>query len=336
MQSRTKVPISLEQIQNLVKKDISSTCQVKLFKELTDGWFNVAYLVETTNPDQKLVLKAAPPPDVSVLRYEKYGLEIEVKLLIRLNYERIIPVPKLIASELDVEKSPIGRKYFWMEFFDGIPLNKALKTVGNSVYENLYRTLATHQKQLNQIRGEWFGMYFDSEDNTKYSTWFEAVQGFFGWLIADYPKYQPDYPQIIHQIPKLLDECKWAFEEIQEPRLIHWDLWEGNVFVGKKNEQFEIIGITDFERALWGDPLMEVLFFQSSRRNLFISSYDPEILKSKAAKIRRYFYNIYLAMIIYIECKVRLYPPFKQIALRTYAKIVFKTSFNGILKLQKE
>lgn len=120
MQSRTKVSLSTDQIQELVTKDISHTAKVISIKELTEGWFNVAYSVIISNPDQKLVLKAAPPPEIPVLTYERHAMEIEVKLLTYLNSENIIPVPKILAAELDVNKSSINRKYFWMECFEGI------------------------------------------------------------------------------------------------------------------------------------------------------------------------------------------------------------------------
>ena len=40
------------------------------------------------------------------------------------------------------------------------------------------------------------------------------------------------------------------------PRWVHWDAWNLNFFV--KNG--EITGLLDFERVLWGDPLMEAQF----------------------------------------------------------------------------
>ena len=46
-----------------------------------------------------------------------------------------------------------------------------------------------------------------------------------------------------------------ALDDVRVPQLVHWDLWDGNIFVEPKTGQ--ITGIIDFERALWGDPLME-------------------------------------------------------------------------------
>ena len=63
----------------------------------------------------------------------------------------------------------------------------------------------------------------------------------------------------------LCAEAHPALDEVQSPRLVHWDLWDGNVFVDPATAQ--ITGISDFERSLWGDPLMEVNFGALPRSN---------------------------------------------------------------------
>jgi len=47
-----------------------------------------------------------------------------------------------------------------------------------------------------------------------------------------------------------------ALRDVTEPRLLHWDLWDGNVL----RKEGRVSGIVDFERAIWGDPLMEFYF----------------------------------------------------------------------------
>lgn len=44
----------------------------------------------------------------------------------------------------------------------------------------------------------------------------------------------------------LLEKDKNIFENVHTPKLVHWDIWAGNVFV--KNNRIE--GIIDFERCL--------------------------------------------------------------------------------------
>jgi hypothetical protein len=44
---------------------------------------------------------------------------------------------------------------------------------------------------------------------------------------------------------------------VTEPRLVHADPWPGNVFVVP--ETGEVLGLIDVERALWADPLFDVV-----------------------------------------------------------------------------
>ena len=46
---------------------------------------------------------------------------------------------------------------------------------------------------------------------------------------------------------------KTVFDEVKEPSLVHWDMWEGNVFVKEKH----VLGIIDWERAMWGEAFMD-------------------------------------------------------------------------------
>jgi len=93
-----------------------------------------------------------------------------------------------------------------------------------------------------------------------------------------------------------------ALRDVTEPRLLHWDLWDGNVFV----KEGRVSGIVDFERAIWGDPLMEFYFgrFHNSkafRQGYGVSSPDP------AQIARRKLYDLYIDLILYIECDFRQY-----------------------------
>lgn len=41
------------------------------------------------------------------------------------------------------------------------------------------------------------------------------------------------------------------FDAVKTPTLVHWDMWEGNIFI----KDGTITGIIDWERAMWRKPL---------------------------------------------------------------------------------
>ncbi|MDD6307484.1 MAG: phosphotransferase [Clostridiales bacterium] len=56
-----------------------------------------------------------------------------------------------------------------------------------------------------------------------------------------------------NDILSLLEKDKKIFDAVTQPVLVHWDMWEGNIFI----KDGCITGIIDWERALWGEPLMD-------------------------------------------------------------------------------
>ncbi len=98
-----------------------------------------------------------------------------------------------------------------------------------------------------------------------------------------------------------------VLDAVTEPRLVHWDLWDGNIFVDPATRR--ISGIIDFERSLWGDPLMEATFVFAPPAGLaaFTEGYGQTLLAPPAQAQRRTLYNIYLFLIMVIECHYRQY-----------------------------
>jgi aminoglycoside phosphotransferase (APT) family kinase protein len=96
-----------------------------------------------------------------------------------------------------------------------------------------------------------------------------------------------------------------VLDEVQTPQLVHWDLWDGNIFVDGPSGR--ITGIIDFERALWGDPLMEFQYRTLETTPAFRLGYGRSLLESPTAPARRTLYNLYLYLIMIIECSYRAY-----------------------------
>ena len=78
MKSRTKTPLSNEQITALVKHHFGPDASCGHVEELTGGWFNTAYLVSIPEQGIDVVLKVAPPASTMVHTYEINAMAIEV------------------------------------------------------------------------------------------------------------------------------------------------------------------------------------------------------------------------------------------------------------------
>jgi fructosamine-3-kinase len=106
-----------------------------------------------------------------------------------------------------------------------------------------------------------------------------------------------------HEFLPQINSHLQVLEEVTQPALVHWDLWDGNIFIDPESKH--ITGILDCERALWGDPLMEVNFGAFGSNPAVIKGYGVDLTASPSAGTRRSLYNLYLWLIMTIECTYR-------------------------------
>jgi aminoglycoside phosphotransferase (APT) family kinase protein len=134
-------------------------------------------------------------------------------------------------------------------------------------------------------------------------TWREGFDGLLKDILLDGQEFPVElhlpYDQIYARLAARFD----SLDEVQTPSLVHWDLWDGNIFIDPQTKA--VTGYIDFERALWGDPLMEVNFGAFGENPAFLAGYGVEMLDTLAKKCRRTLYNIYLFLIMVIECYYR-------------------------------
>lgn len=258
-------------------------------KELTDGWFNAAFLLSL--PDgREFVLKVAPPPSVKLLRYEAEILRAEVEAMGRV--KGLVPVPTVVAH--DAWGSVLSSPYFLMERLSGIPYNHLRETLNADQQRGVEVQTGRIVKALGIPGAKGFGLW----NGPFFTTWREAFEHLMTALRLDAEEAGVDLP----------DGC-WdaglrhlsALNEVVEARLVHWDLWEGNLFVDPTT--LAVTGVIDFERALWGDPLMEINFFL--KRDGFLEGYGADLVASPGGPSRRYLYDLYLMLVMVVESKYR-------------------------------
>lgn len=200
----------------------------------------------------------------------------------------------------DTSKTICNGNYFFMEMLDG----ESYFSVGDSLTEeekdNINFETGQLYKQLVSITGKQFGMLGDKEH------WSDSLYEFVKMLIVNVledAKKKDVYIGVTKEemLPLLLKD-KANFEQVSKPILVHWDLWEGNIFVKDKH----VSGIIDWERAMWGDPLMEERFRNHSRKAGFLRGYGVE--KFTEDEMRRiYWYDVFLYLIMMTEGAYREY-----------------------------
>lgn len=289
MVSATKVPVSDSDLSRIGIELMGAAPKESL--PFGDGWYNAAYGL-TLEDGRRGVVKIAPPESVEIMRYEKDIMASEVKAMRLL--EQLIPIPKILAD--DLEGRLIGRPLYIMEWLEGKPLNHCYEELGPEALGRVREEAGRIVKTVSSVRNNAFGMLA----GPFFVTWKEAFCHLFDDVLSDGESKAVDLPYPL--LRRVLHECQESLDAVSEPRMLHWDLWDGNIFVDALGR---ITGIIDFERALYGDPLMEHGFMELHPE--FLSGYGASELESPNGQVRRRLYNLYLFLIMTIEGYYRHY-----------------------------
>ncbi|MDN4070100.1 aminoglycoside phosphotransferase family protein [Paenibacillus vini] len=296
MENMIKRQLTRDELAALIARAFGEQVEITEVHELKDGWFNSAYDL-TLNDGSRAVLKVAPHAGAGMMRYERNVMKTEVEVLRLLRGTGNIPVPEVYYYE--VEEG--GNECFLMEYLHGTPYNKIKEQLLPEERGQIEEELGRLSRYINEIQSDRFG-YFALEEQQG-SDWLTVFSDMVSGLLADAKDKDIELPASEEQIKSAIALRKSSLEEVTVPRLVHWDLWDGNVFV----DSGRITGIIDCERALWGDPLMEYYFRTlAGDHSAFLKGYGKEAF-TNLEKERLELYDLYLALILHIECTYRQY-----------------------------
>ena len=301
MQSISKTTVSQSTAQQIICGVFGAQTRIRSFWELTEGYFNAAFAIELDD-GRRCVLKVAPPDSIRVLRYEQQIMSAEVVVMQLVRQSTTMPVPAIYA--FDASRRILGSPFFLMQFVPGVPLHKLRNTLSPAEQQTIDRTVGVYLRQMNDISGPSFG--YAAPSAPRYNFWAEAFSQMLKDVLADGAALDVPLPLPYGALHELLRAWFSVLADVTRPQLVHWDLWDGNIFIDPATKR--ITGIIDFERALWGDPLMEFQYRGLVDPPDFAAGYGRPMLETPRARQRRVLYNIYLYLIMVIECVYRQYP----------------------------
>lgn len=299
MDSATKRRIDESTIRKITKAAFGDMA-IEEIRELVDGYFNVSYLV-VFEGGRKEVLKIAPDPEVTVQRYEHNLMASEVIVMKLLEGVDAVKVPKV--SYYDSTCENIDSQYFFMEYLPGVPLNRLRNQLSDEEYNHITVQLAQQIKQIHMIESDYFG--FISNTEQRFSKWGDCFCRMITDLFDDARDVSLELPLDREEAEGLLTEFSWALDEVVKPVMVHKDLWDGNIFVDENTRS--ITGIIDCERALYAEPLLEMVCAFQQNNDDFLSAFlgRKELRKGESVRVKLYEFYIYL--LIFVEVPYRKY-----------------------------
>lgn len=270
--------------------------QVVTIRELPEGMCNVTYYI-LFHDGTESILKIASKDKQGSLTNEVNIMQAEVTAMRIVAEHCSFKVAEV--QYYDTSNSICNGNYFFMEKIEG----ENFYCVKNKLTEDEIATINTEigkiAKELSYVQNNVYGFL---GEETRYDSLYEFVKQMLKNLISDAEKRNVD---ILHDAQFYLNEFekdKYAFETVCRATLVHWDMWEGNVFV----KEGHVSGIIDWERALWGEPYMDDRFRMHNKSAQFLEGFGKTAF-DKNEKIRMRWYDIILYLTMSIEVFYREY-----------------------------
>ena len=263
--------------------------QVTEIKELTEGMCNVTYSIAFSDGSESILKVAAKDRsgntsnEVNLMRAEVTAM----KLVAEKCSFKVADV-----QYYDTSNTICDGNYFFMEKLEGDNFHFVKEKMSEEEISAIGKELGRISRELSTIQNPDFG--FLGED-TRYDSLYAFVKQMLTNLISDAKKRDID---ILYDGQTLLDQLekdKGAFEEVKKASLVHWDMWEGNVFV----KDGRVSGIIDWERAMWGEPFMDDRFRMHNRDKYFLEGFgQTSFSEDELKRLRWYDIILYLTMMI--------------------------------------
>ena len=284
----TKNRQSDETISAMAKKAFPGK-RIASVKELIEGMCNVTYDI-VFEDGSETILKIA-----SKDRRGNTSNEVNLMLAETTAMKIVVEKCSFKVAEIqycDTSNSICDGHYFFMEKLPGDNYFSIREKMSEEEIAAVDKETEKIARELSEIRNPRFG--FLGEDK-RYDSLFEFVRYMLGNLISDAKKKDIDILYDEGTFMERLEGDKNAFEEVREASLVHWDMWEGNIFV----KDGHISGIIDWERALWGEPFMDDRFRMHNRGKNFLEGFgQTSFSEDESIRLRWYDVILYLTMMI--------------------------------------
>lgn len=261
-------------------------------RPLTGGTYNTVEELVLTD-GSRYVLKVPPPETVPGLRHERQLLVAEAEFY-RAAAEVDVPAPRVVA---------LGRDLL-MTACPGDPWDGQLTGVEQ---ETLRTELGRQVARLHRVTGSAYG-YPSGALGPLAPDWRTAFTGMLDAVLDDARDYGAQLPGSVDEMAGALRPAYSALDEVTVPRLVHFDLWQGNILVDRSTGEARIGGLIDGERMFWGDPLADfvslALLGDIRTDEAFLAGYQEaggRVEFDVPARLRLALYRAYLYLIMLTE-----------------------------------
>lgn len=286
--------------------------------ELTEGLCNVAYRL-TLKDGKKVILKIAPQFLKNLMSNEINMMNAEVEAMELVTKHTDLPVAKVYSYDTSclICSSP----YFMMEMLEGSSYVSQKSTMSKEEIQAIDYEIGQSEKKISQIKGTKFGLLGDKEHQTEFL--YDYFELMMKRLAGDADAKNVDWGVNKDEILTLLRSNRKSFDIVPKvPCLVHWDMWEGNIFI----KDGHLNGIIDWERAIWAESFMDDRFRRHTRTEAFLQGFGQASF-TKDENIRILWYDCFLYLTMMTEGAYREYEDDSQYR---WVEPLFKASYEEL------
>jgi aminoglycoside phosphotransferase (APT) family kinase protein len=284
-------------VEAIARRHLPGPVEVVGHEEFKDGLFNAAHALELAD-GRHVVVKVAPDKGLKLLRYEVDLMATEIECFER-GLAAGVPMPALHYGDPESGVMIIDR-------LKGVTLPKARDDMSNADLLAVRREIGALSARFATVTGERFG-YPRKSGRTVADTWTESFLAMIADVLADIAENDSPLPRPAEDIAALVAAERGLLDEVNRPALVHFDLWDGNVFVERGESGWRVEAFIDGERAFYGDPIAEIVSLAFGPEEETAAAVDGFLGREPTAGEQRRLalYRIYLMLILIAECDVR-------------------------------
>ncbi len=223
-------------------------------RSLGGGFFASVQAVELAD-GRTVVVKTGQPDDAAgLLTHERRLLRGEVALLRRAADVPGVPAPAVLHA--DLTRTAVDVDVLVAEMMPGASWDSSRDAMPPDAVAAAGRQVGAILAGLGSVVGPRFG-YPDEASGLGGATWPEAFGAMVEALLVDARRWGVDVEPDRVRAALAASATRAALAEVTTPRLVHMDLWPGNVLLDPGTG--DVTGVVDFERGLFGDPLMDLV-----------------------------------------------------------------------------
>lgn len=264
--------------------------------ELTEGMFNAAYRIDFADGGVS-VLKIAAADAQGLMSNEINLMQAEVNAMELLHAHGIPYVAHVQYA--DFSHTLCSGSYFFMDCLPGCSMSSQRESFSQDDMDHVLHQVGQFQRRLTGIRSHRFGLLGYTR---RFPTLYGLIRFLFENVLRDASAVDVDFGFSSDDLLRRLDADQAIFDEVSTPTIVHWDMWEGNIFI----QHGELSGVIDWERAMWGEPFMDDRFRRHNRQSAFLTGFGQADFTH--AELRRMaWYDLFLYLTMSTECFYRQY-----------------------------